>query len=181
MNNGRFPHYYYPPVYYPYPVTRERQMYPQHNGVRRFHPLPVNHQEESQERQQDFGNTPYVVDIEDAAEDNHAFRKAIWTGTHLQVTLMNIQPGADIGLERHPNTDQFIRIEEGHGTVQMGDSQNNLNFQRRIEEDYAIMIPAGKWHNVRNTGREPLKLFSVYAPPEHPFGTLQQEKMNNEQ
>lgn len=175
MNNG-YPYYYYPPVHYPYPAARAYQSYPQHTDERRYHPLP--NQIEPIERQQDFGNNPYVVDIEEATERNRAFRRAIWTGRHLQVTLMNIRPGADIGLERHPNTDQFIRIEEGHGIVQMGNSQNNLDFQRRIEEDDAIMIPAGKWHNVRNTGREPLKLFSVYAPPEHPHGTLEREELD---
>ena len=174
MNNGYFPYYYYPPVYYPYPITREMQIYPQHNEERRFHPLPAY--QEQAERQQDFGNTPYVVDIEEAAERNRAFRQAIWTGRHLQVTLMSIRPGQEIGLERHPNTDQFLRIEEGHGVVQMGNSRNNLDFQRRIEEDDAVMIPAGKWHNVRNTGREVLKLVSIYAPPEHPFGTLQRDE-----
>jgi len=94
----------------------------------------------------------------------------------LQVTLMSIEPGGDIGLEVHPNVDQFIRIEQGHGLVQMGERKDRLDFERRVSEDDAIMIPAGTWHNVTNTGRVPLKLYSVYAPPEHPFGTVHRTK-----
>src|SRR5690606_33429020 len=86
----------------------------------------------------DFGGQPYVVNIEAAADRNRTFRTAIWTGHHLQVTLMSINPGDDIGLEIHPNTDQFIRIEEGNGIVQMGRSRRNLNFERRVSDDYAI-------------------------------------------
>ena len=124
----------------------------------------------------DHGKEPYVVNIENAAEQNRAFRTALWTGDHLQVVLMSIDVGEDIGLEAHPNTDQFLRIEEGQGFVQMGNSRNNLTFQRRVREDDAIMVPAGTWHNLTNTGNEPLKLYTIYAPPEHPFGTVQQTK-----
>src|SRR5699024_12337875 len=91
-------------------------------------------------------------------------------------TLININVGEDIGLEIHPTTDQFLRIEDGQGVVQMGNTKNNLTFRRNIQEDSAIMIPAGTWHNVTNTGNRPLKLYSIYAPPHHPFGTLEQTK-----
>ena len=124
----------------------------------------------------DYGGKPFVVDIERAAEQNQNYRTALWTGKHLQVTLMSIEPGGDIGLEVHPNVDQFIRIEQGHGLVQMGERKDRLDFERRVSEDDAIMIPAGTWHNVTNTGRVPLKLYSVYAPPEHPFGTVHRTK-----
>lgn len=124
----------------------------------------------------DQGGKPFVVNIEKAAEENRNFRTALWTGRHLQVTLMSIPPGEDIGLEVHRNVDQFIRIEEGQGLVQIGDRRNALNFERRVSEDDAIMIPAGKWHNVINTGRRALKLYSIYAPPEHPFGTVHRTK-----
>lgn len=124
----------------------------------------------------DYGNQPFVVNIEEAAEQNNNFRTALWTGRHLQVTLMSINPGEDIGLERHPNVDQFLRIEEGRGIVRMGDRRNNLNFVREVREDDAIMVPAGKWHNITNTGNRPLKLYSIYAPPEHPFGTVHRTK-----
>ena len=128
----------------------------------------------------DFGPNPFVIDIEDATEDNNNFRLALWTGDHFQLTLMSIGIGEDIGLEVHPNTDQFLRIEEGRGLVLMGDSRDRLNFQRRVESDDAIIIPAGKWHNLVNTGNKPIKLYSIYAPPEHPFGTVHRSKAEAE-
>ncbi|MDH4616207.1 cupin domain-containing protein [Brevibacillus sp. AY1] len=124
----------------------------------------------------DYGPTPFVVNIEQAAKQNNNYRTALWTGKHMQVTLMSIPVGDDIGLEVHPTTDQFIRIEEGQGLVQMGDSKNHLDFQQMAYDDYAIMIPAGKWHNVTNTGNKPLKVYVIYAPPHHPFGTVHQTK-----
>lgn len=131
----------------------------------------------------DYGGNPFVIDIENAAEANTNYRTALWTGEHLQVTLMSIPVGSDIGLEVHPDTDQFLRIEEGEGTVQMGNRQDNLTIQRHVEEDSAIMVPAGTWHNITNTGDEALKLYTIYAPPHHPFGTVEhtkQEAMQSE-
>ncbi|MBU8906175.1 cupin domain-containing protein [Desertibacillus haloalkaliphilus] len=124
----------------------------------------------------DYGSEPFVVDIEEATKQNTTFRTALWTGTHLQVTLMSIGVGEDIGLEIHPHLDQFIRIEEGQGIVQMGDQQDRLDFQEEVFADYAIIIPAGKWHNLTNTGDQPIKLYSIYAPPQHPYGTVHETK-----
>ncbi|MDE5416131.1 cupin domain-containing protein [Alkalihalobacillus sp. MEB203] len=124
----------------------------------------------------DYGSQPYVVDIEEVTKENETFRTALWTGKHLQVTLMSIEVGEDIGLEVHPDLDQFIRIEEGQGLVQMGDSRDHLDFQKEAFADFAIMVPAGKWHNLTNTGNTPLKVYSIYAPPEHPFGTVHETK-----
>ncbi len=124
----------------------------------------------------DYGREPYVVDIEKVTKKNRNFRTALWTGEHLQVTLMSIKVGEDIGLETHPNLDQFIRIEQGQGLVQMGDRKDNLDYEKKVYDDYAILIPAGKWHNLTNTGKQPLKLYSIYAPPEHPFGTVHKTK-----
>ena len=124
----------------------------------------------------DYGPQPFVVNIEEVTKQNNTFRTALWTGEHLQLTLMSINVGEDIGLEMHPNIDQFIRIEEGQGRVIMGDSQNRPNFQANVKADFAIIIPAGKWHNLINTGRIPLKLYSIYAPPQHPFGTVHATK-----
>lgn len=125
---------------------------------------------------QDYGKRPLVIDIEKASQLNNTFRTALWTGEHFQVTLMRINVGEDIGLEVHPNTDQFIRIEEGQGLVQMGDSKDNLDFVANATEDYAIIVPAGKWHNLTNTGDKPLKVYVIYAPPQHPFGTVHPTK-----
>lgn len=124
----------------------------------------------------DYGPAPFVVDIEDAAKQNDNFRLALWTGKHLQLTLMSLNVGEDIGLEVHPDLDQFIRIEEGRGLVKMGDTRDKLDFQANVSEDYAFIIPAGKWHNLINTGNRPLKLYSIYAPPQHPFGTVHRTK-----
>ena len=129
----------------------------------------------------DYGPNPFVVNIEKATKQNNTFRTALWTGKHLQLTLMSINVGEDIGLEIHPNTDQFIRIEQGQGLVMMGDKKDNLNFQKRVYEGYAIVIPAGKWHNLINTGHIPLKLYSIYAPPEHPHGTVHRTKEEAEE
>src|SRR5699024_9190416 len=111
-----------------------------------------HHNQRSNIQLNDYGKKPFVINIEEATKQNNTFRTAIWRGNHLQVTLMRIGVGDDIGLERHPTTDQFLRIEDGQGVVQMGDSQNELTFQRRVSDDDAIMVPAGKWHNVINTG-----------------------------
>ncbi|MBO1911162.1 cupin domain-containing protein, partial [Microvirga sp. 3-52] len=88
------------------------------------------------------------------------------------LTLMSINVGEDIGLEMHDDVDQFLRVEQGQGIVQMGKSKDNLSFVRNIQDDSAIFLPAGTWHNVMNTGHVPLKLYSIYAPPNHPFGTV---------
>lgn len=124
----------------------------------------------------DYGKKTFVVNINEAAKQNNTFRTALWTGDHLQVTLMSIDVGDDIGLEVHPDVDQFLRIEEGQGLVRMGDRKDKLDFKARVYDDYAIMVPAGKWHNLINTGDKPLKLYTIYAPPEHPFGTVHKTK-----
>lgn len=120
----------------------------------------------------DYGPEPFVVNINEATKQNHTYRTALWTGHHLQVTLMSLNVGEDIGLEIHPELDQFLRVEQGQGIVQMGKSKDQLNFVKNVSDDSAIMIPAGTWHNVTNTGNTPLKLYSIYAPPQHPFGTV---------
>jgi mannose-6-phosphate isomerase-like protein (cupin superfamily)/rubrerythrin len=132
--------------------------------------------EPSSDELKDYGQKPYVVNIDTVTTENNNYRTALWTGKNLQVTLMSINVGDDIGLEVHPKTDQFIRIEEGEALVQMGDSKEQLDFEVKAYDDYAIMIPAGKWHNVVNTGNVPLKVYAIYAPPEHPFGTIHETK-----
>jgi len=153
----RSAYYYAPP--YPYGVRSEVTPLPSQPEVRA-----------------DQGPNPYVLDIEKATERNNNFRIAIWTGQHLQVTLMSIPVREDIGVEIHPDVDQFLRIEEGEGLVQMGKTRDRLDFQRRVEDGSAIMIPAGTWHNLTNIGDEPLKLYSIYTPPEHPHGTVHRTK-----
>ena len=120
----------------------------------------------------DYGAEPIVVNIENVTKQNNTFRSALWTGKHLQLTLMSINPGESIGLEIHPEVDQFIRIEQGTGFVQMGNTKSTLTFQQKVFDNYAFIIPAGKWHNLTNIGNIPLKLYSIYAPPNHPKGTI---------
>lgn len=124
----------------------------------------------------DYGPEPFVVNIDKATMQNQNYRTALWTGEYLQLTLMSINVGGDIGLEMHPNVDQFIRIEDGYGLIKMGSEKDKLNYQREINGNYAVVIPAGTWHNLINVGNRPLKLYSIYAPPQHPFGTIHETK-----
>lgn len=127
----------------------------------------------------DYGPDPFVVNIEEMTKENNTFRTALWTGEHLQVTLMSIPVGESIGLEIHPDTDQFLRIEQGEGLVQMGKDKNNLSFQRKVFDNFAFIIPAGTWHNLVNIGNVPIKLYSIYAPPKHPRGTVHLTKADD--
>lgn len=124
----------------------------------------------------DFGPAPFVTDIRTSTIQNTNFRTALWTGNHLQLTLMCIPVGGQIGLESHKHLDQFLRIESGHGLVKMGIRKDKLDYQKTVCGGYAVFIPAGIWHNLINTGVVPIKLYSIYAPPEHPHGTIHQTK-----
>ena len=124
----------------------------------------------------DNGRQPYVVDIEDITVANDNFRLAAWTGQFLQMTLMNIEVGSEVGLEVHDDTDQFLRIEQGEAKMVMCDSPDNLTFEATAEDDFAIFVPSGYWHNIINIGDEPLKMYSIYAPSHHPAGTVHRTK-----
>ena len=128
----------------------------------------------------DHGPAPFVFNIDHATETNQNFRTTLWTGQHLQLTLMCIPISEDIGLEMHPDTDQFIRIESGHAKVYMGRCQNALREVGCVNEHDAIIIPASAWHNIVNIGNCPLKVYSVYAPPQHPRGTVHKTKADAE-
>jgi mannose-6-phosphate isomerase-like protein (cupin superfamily) len=164
---------YYTPWMYPYPYQPNIycQNVPMYNHYIR-QPDYWNINNDARNKVKDYGRKPFAVNINDAAKQNKTYRTALWTGNHLQVTLMSINVGDDIGLEIHPHVDQFLRIEQGQGIVQMGKRKDHLNFVQKVNDDFAIMIPAGTWHNVTNTGNIPLKLYSIYAPPQHPFGTV---------
>lgn len=128
----------------------------------------------------DHGPEPYVVDIEDATLENPHFRDTLWTGKHLQLTVMTIKPGDCIGLEMHGDVDQFLRVEAGQGKVQMGPAEDDLTFERDVHDDDSILVPAGTWHNVTNTGRDDLKVYSLYGPPDHVHGTTHPTKADAE-
>lgn len=165
--------YMYPPSHYAHvPMCSCRRQYP-YWSLPQGTKIPTNVESLPLK---DYGPKPFVININEATKQNNTYRTALWTGEHLQVTLMSLNPGEDIGLEMHPNVDQFLRVEQGQGIVQMGKRRDQLNFQRMVYDDSAIVIPAGTWHNVTNTGNEPLKLYSIYAPPNHPFGTVHKTK-----
>lgn len=130
----------------------------------------------SNEELKDYGPKPIVVNIEGAAKINDTFRTVLWTGKYFQVTLMSIDVEDDIGLEMHPDTDQFIRVEQGEGLVRLGNRKDNLYYQKKVGPSDAIVVPAGTWHNLINIGNVPLKVYSIYAPPHHPHGTIQKTK-----
>ena len=121
----------------------------------------------------DYGKKPFAVNIDRYTRINKNFRTALWTGEQMQLTLMSIPVGGEIGLEKHDELDQFIKIEEGIGFVMMGESKDALNIQNRVNRNYAVLIPAGTYHNLKNMGSRPLKVFSLYAPPAHPFGSVE--------
>jgi mannose-6-phosphate isomerase-like protein (cupin superfamily) len=122
----------------------------------------------------------WVGDIERATLDNDTFRTVLFTGEHTQVTVMRLAPGEEIGREAHHDRDQFLRIEQGRGRVEFGQSNEAVDETHEVEDDRAIIVPAGVWHNVLNTGSEELKLYSLYSPPEHPDGTVHRTKAEAE-
>lgn len=117
---------------------------------------------------------PFIGDIEDRTEHNRDFRRVLFTGPHLQLVVMSLEPGEELGEEIHASTDQFFRVEEGKGEVWI-DGQLT-----RIESDMAIVVPAGARHNLKNTGRKALKVYTLYAPPQHADGTVHHTKADAE-
>jgi mannose-6-phosphate isomerase-like protein (cupin superfamily) len=124
----------------------------------------------------DEGPSPFVTNIEDDTLANGSYRTTRWTGSNIQMTLMSIEPGHDIGLEVHEDGDQFLRVEAGTARVQMGPSREDLSFDREVGDDWVILVPAGTWHNVTNIGEVPLKVYAIYGPPEHAHGTVHATK-----
>jgi mannose-6-phosphate isomerase-like protein (cupin superfamily) len=122
----------------------------------------------------------WVGDIEQLTLDNGTFRTVVFTGRHTQLTLMRLAPGEDIGREAHPHLDQFLRIERGTGRVELGTIEGRVDETHDVADDWAIIVPAGVWHNVVNTGTDDLKLYSLYSPPEHPDGTVHVTKQDAE-
>jgi mannose-6-phosphate isomerase-like protein (cupin superfamily) len=120
----------------------------------------------------DIGPQPQLFDLEQATLENENFRTVVWSGRYLQVTLMSIPAGGDIGLEAHPETDQFLRLDGGRGRVQMGPSKDRLTFDKEVSDGWCVLIPAGTWHNVSNIGEEPMQIYAIYAPAHHKPGKI---------
>ena len=112
----------------------------------------------------------YVDDIQARTLENEDFRRVLYTGKNMQLVLMTLPPGCDIGEEVHEDRDQFFRIEEGSGTIMIDGNAN------KVEDDFAVIVPAGARHNVINDGGSPLKLYTLYAPPEHRDGVVHKTK-----
>ena len=116
----------------------------------------------------------FVADIEELTDDNSDYRRVLYTGSHLQLVLMSLAPGEEIGEEVHKSGDQFIRVEKGKGEVWI-DGQRT-----KIKADHAFIIPAGARHNVINTGNKRMKLYTLYSPPEHHEGFVAATKSDAE-
>jgi mannose-6-phosphate isomerase-like protein (cupin superfamily) len=112
----------------------------------------------------------YCDNIERQTVENQDFRRVLYTGGHLQLVLMTLQPGDEIGEEVHEDRDQFFRIEQGSGSIDIDGVEN------KVADDFAVIVPAGARHNVRNTGTAPLRLYTIYGPPEHKDGIVQSTK-----
>ena len=120
----------------------------------------------------DIGPEPQSYDLEQETVANPNYRTVAWSGRYLQLTLMSIPEGRDVGLEMHPETDQFLRLDAGRGRVQMGPARDNLEFDREVSDGWCIFVPAGTWHNVTNIGDEPMQLYAIYAPAHHKPGKV---------
>ena len=121
----------------------------------------------------DIGPQPQSFDIEHATKENTNYRSVAWSGRYLQVTLMSIPVDGEIGLEAHPETDQFLRLDAGSGRVQMGNAKDKLTFQQEVSDGWCVLVPAGTWHNITNTGTTPMQVYAIYAPAHHKPGKVQ--------
>ena len=116
--------------------------------------------------------TGYVGPIESHTLNNTCFRRVLFTGKHAQLVVMSLLPGEEIGEEVHPNVDQFFRIEQGEAKVVFNKKEEHV-----LRDADAILVPAGTYHNVINVSKtKPLKLYTIYSPPNHPDGTVHKTK-----
>jgi mannose-6-phosphate isomerase-like protein (cupin superfamily) len=118
---------------------------------------------------------PFRINLEKETIENNFYRHVIYTSNNTQLVLMSIKPNEEIDNEIHHNLDQFIRIEKGLGNVIYNKGKNNET-KEILSNGIAIIIPAGTWHNIKNIGSEPLKLYSIYSPPEHLNSLIQENK-----
>lgn len=129
---------------------------------------------------QDQGAKPQLLNIRSEACRNTNFRTTLWTGERLQLTVMCIPVGGEVGLELHEDVEQFFQIESGYARVYMGKTKQEVVCLGIADANSAVIVPQNTWHNLVNVGRIPLKLYTLYAPPEHPFGTTHKTKMDSD-
>lgn len=122
----------------------------------------------------------WVGNIEQTTLENENFRTVIDTGVHAQLTVMSVPRGGEVGWEAHAHLDQFLRLEQGSARADFGRSSDAVDESHDIANDWAVIVPAGVWHNIVNTGEDDLKLYSVYSPPEHADGTVHPTKADAE-
>ncbi|HQG77139.1 MAG TPA: cupin domain-containing protein [Bacteroidales bacterium] len=120
----------------------------------------------------DMGGQPWAMDIEEGTLGNDNYRAANWTGSNIQLVFMSLKPGEVIDLEVHDDHDQFFRIEQGEARILMGKTRDDLSYDKRVSDDWSVLVPAGYWHKVENVGTNDLKLYTIYGPPEHQKGTV---------
>lgn len=120
----------------------------------------------------DTGPEPHAFDLESETINNPNYRSVRWSGRYLQLTLMSIPPGSDIGLEKHAETDQFLRLDGGRGRRQMGPQKDELTFDQEVTDGWCVLVPAGTWHNITNIGQDHMQLYTIYAPAHHKPGTV---------
>jgi mannose-6-phosphate isomerase-like protein (cupin superfamily) len=118
----------------------------------------------------------WVGDIERLTLENSNFRTVVYTSGHTQLTVMSIPPGGEVGWESHGHLDQFLRIEKGQARLDLGHEEDSVDESHELGEDWAVIVPAGIWHNVVNLGDTEIRLYSLYSPPEHPAGTIHKTK-----
>ena len=118
----------------------------------------------------DIGPRPQAFDLETETLENPNYRTVAWSGKHLQVTLMSIPANGDIGLEKHGDTDQFIRLDRGRGRAQMGPAKDELTFDEEVTDGWCVIVPAGSWHNITNIGEGSMQVYTIYAPQHHEPG-----------
>lgn len=169
-----YPYKYFYPMYNSVYMNSYTNQYPYDEPYSNSEYMPYS--TKFTEKLVDYGPEPFAININKAAMQNDNYRTALWTGDHLQLTLMSLKPGEDIGTEIHPTVDQFIRIENGHGLVRMGENEDLEGFKAEVFDDFIFIVPANTWHNLYNIGDKDLKLYSIYAPPNHPHGTVQKTK-----
>lgn len=114
--------------------------------------------------------TGFVTNIEKDTLANDNFRKVLYTAEHMQLVVMSLEVGEEIGMETHPEHDQFIRIDQGSAKAILNGEESEL------EDGSCVVIPSGIEHNIVNTGEGKLKLYTIYAPAEHPDGTVHATK-----
>ena len=119
--------------------------------------------------------TGYSGNIEKQTLNNNYFRQVLFTGRHAQLVVMCLQPGEEIGNEVHPKVDQFFRIEQGEAKFILNEKEAHV-----VRDGEAVIVPAGTFHNVINTGKKQLKLYTIYSPPNHPDGTVHKTKADAE-